>query len=159
MYTFIALKSQTPLAMNIRLVASALLISFSTAALMYGCKKEDDNGNNAVTSTNGDYAGTWNANETCSSAWSYQMTASATGTYGVQFTNFHKGTFPNGFTINATVSDKNLTIASQAASCTGQGGPYTFAGSGTFTPNNSLTLQYTMVSGTSTLSCTANCSK
>ena len=143
--------------MKTKLIASILLCSFTTAALMYGCKKKEEN--QTVTSTNGDYAGTWTVNETCSSAWSYQMTAAATGTNGVTLTNFHKGTFANGFTINATVNDKTLTIASQTATSSAQGGPYTFSGSGTFTPPGTMTINYTMAQGATSLTCSSNCTK
>lgn len=140
--------------MKIRVLSAFILVSLTTAVWMYGCKKKEKE------SSNSDYAGTWNVNETCTSAWTYVMSIATSGSDGVTLTNFHKGSFASGFTINATVSDKTLTIASQQASSVNQGGPYTFAGSGTFTPPSSLSITYTMrdASG-ATINCTANGTK
>ncbi len=145
--------------MKTKLLSAFLLIFFAASIIIYGCKKKKED-TTAAASTNADYAGTWNVNETCTSAWTYAMTAAATGSNGLTLTNFHKGTFANGYTINATISDKTITIPSQTASCTSQGGPFTFAGSGTFTPPSSMSITYTMKdTGGNTISCTANCTK
>jgi hypothetical protein len=143
--------------MKTKLFSATLLIFFSASVIIYGCKKKKEE---EAISTNADYAGTWSVNETCSSTWAYSMTAAATGSNGITFTNFHKGTQASGFTITATVSDKTITIPSQSATSTAQGGPYTFSGSGTFTPPSSLSITYSMRdTGGNTISCTATCTK
>lgn len=131
------------------------LLLATSAVTLSGCKKKDKE------KTNADYAGTWNVNETCTSAWSYQMTITASGSDGVTITNFHKGTDPSGFTVTGTVSDNNLTIPSQNATSTSQGGPYNFSGSGTLSEDGkSLSISYTMKDmGGNALNCTATCTK
>ena len=143
--------------MKTKLLSLTVLVAVLTTITIYSCKKKEEA---ATTSTNADYAGTWSVNETCTSAWSYQMTVAASGSTGLTITNFHKGTNANGFTITASVSDKTITIPTQQATSTSQGGPYTFAGSGTFTPPSSMSITYTMKdSGGNTISCTATCTK
>lgn len=134
---------------------SLLTISTIAGIALYSCKKKDKE------KTNADYAGTWNVNETCTSTWSYQMTITTSGSNGVSITNFHKGTFSSGFTVTGTVADDRLTISSQNASSTSQGGPYNFSGSGTLSEDGkTLTISYTMkdMSGNA-LNCTATCTK
>ena len=147
--------------MKIKLLPFALLVFILISSIIFGCKKKKEEETPAAnTSTNADYAGTWSVNETCTSAWSYQMTVAASGSNGLTITNFHKGTQATGFSITATVSDKTITIPTQQATSTSQGGPYTFAGSGTFTPSSSMSITYTMkdVAGNS-ISCTSTCTK
>lgn len=141
--------------MKKKLTLSAVFLSSLIAVTSISCKKNKEK-------TNADYAGTWSVSETCTSAWSYQMTIATSGSDGVTITNFHKGTNANGFTVTGTVDDKTLTIPSQSASCSSQGGPYTFAGTGTLSDDGkSLTFKdYTMKDvGGNTLKCTANCTK
>lgn len=147
------------------LIAKATIFVFATLFIFSACKKKDDNSDTdgsggGSSSTNASYAGNWNVSETCTSPWSYAMSIAAVGSNSVTITNFHKGTYATGFTINGTVSGNTLTIPNQSATSSSQSGPYTFSGTGTLTPPSSLSISYTMkdISG-APMSCSSNCTK
>lgn len=140
--------------MKTKFTTSIITLSLLSIFIFSGCKKKDDPKN----FTNEDYAGTWNVSLQCNTAVSFQMTIAANGSDGVTITNFHKQGYPTGFTVTGTVADGKLTIPSQAKTSTSQGGPYTFAGSGSMSSASALSIPYTMTSGSS-ISCTATCTK
>ena len=126
--------------------------------IIYGCKKKKEE---EKTYTNADYAGTWSTTSQCSSSMSYQMTVTTSGSSGVVLKNFHANASTNGYTLNATVSDKTITIPTQTVTNSQGGNQLTFAGSGTLTPPSSLSISYTAKDpmSSSTISCTATCTK
>lgn len=138
--------------MKTKLFYCLTCLSIAAASILYGCKKKDD----PKDFTNADYAGTWSVSDQCNSTTTFNMTAAASGSNGVTFTNFH-----GGFTINGTVSGNTLTIASQNATSATLGGPYTFSGSGTLNSASSLTITYSFSAvGTSgSVNCTSTCTK
>lgn len=113
-------------------------------------------GSECQTETRAKFFGTYNAIESCSESgnFTYQIniTTSAANATTVLINNF----YGVGATVNATVSGSALTIPNQTVSVSGESA--TFSGSGQLS-GNILTLSYTVTVGTSSESCTANCTK
>ena len=133
------------------------MLLFGISSVIVSCKKKEKE----KTYSNSDYVGTWNATTKCSSSMSYKTTITTSGSSGIVLSNFHAPASTDGYTLNASVSDKTITIASQTITNSQGGNKLTFSGSGTLSPPSSLSISYTVkdpISG-ATLSCTATCTK
>lgn len=145
--------------MKTKFLSVIALMCMVSLTVMYSCKKKTST--TTTTSTSADYAGTWNTTSKCTSSMSYVVTITASGASGVVIANFHANASTNGYTLNATISDKAITIPSQTVANAQGANSLTFSGSGTLTPPSSLSISYTAKdpSSSSSLSCTATCAK